>query len=366
MSTQPPLRATLHSQLVTLLRDGIQKAHWVEDLPSEGELCREFHVSRMTLRKALAQLANERWISLGGRGSVHHICERQIVRQAPTARTIRVLTPFSLAAMGTIEHQLMETLSERISAAGYRLESEHHPRLFEKIQPEKLARLNALPGTAAWLLFFATEDIQRWFSASGRPTVVVGRVHEDLPLSSIYPDSEAAARHAAGLLCSRGHRDVVYLMGNLTSLNERLASAAFVAEAKKLGASARVVTHDADSVSVARVVQDLIFSRPRPTGFVIGAPEVSIALVCHLQAAGIGVPHDSSIISLWADDFLSYAYPAISCYHTNGKLMGRHISRSLLGLIQNGPGRILSTPVIPEYVPGGSLGPGILQGRISG
>jgi DNA-binding LacI/PurR family transcriptional regulator len=361
MFSHPPVRATLHDQLVSLLREGIENARWVRELPSEAELCREFHVSRMTLRKALAHLANEKWIVLGGRGSLHHIRSRPSSRKAPPARTIRILTPYALARMGSIENQLIETLSERVTAAGYRLEAECHPRIFENFQPEKLVHLDTLPGTAAWLLFLATEEIQRWFAATGRPAVVVGQVHHGVPLSSICSDTPAAARHAAGLLCSRGHRDLVYLIANLTSLGDRHASEAFVAEARRLGARARIVNYDNDAPSVGRVVQGLIASRPRPTGYVIGASEVAIAVLCHLQTAGIRVPMEAGVVALWADERLDFTFPTIARYHTDGRMMGRNISRALLDLIRHGPGRVRSIEIMPEFVTGGSIGSGGLR-----
>ena len=86
---------TLHDQLVAALREAIDRARWSSHLPSESVLCREFQVSRMTLRKALSQLATEKWIALGGRGKAHQILRlaRGKKQIHSSARTIRVLTP---------------------------------------------------------------------------------------------------------------------------------------------------------------------------------------------------------------------------------------------------------------------------------
>lgn len=73
-----------------------------------------------------------------------------------------------------------------------------------------------------------------------RPVVILGRCHENISLSSVYPDTEASARHAAGMLFSRGHREMIYLIAELTSLSDRRASEVFVAEARRLGAQARI------------------------------------------------------------------------------------------------------------------------------
>ncbi len=355
--SEPPIRTTLHQQLVVLLRQGIENGRWTGEMPREADLCREFQVSRMTLRKALAQLAAEHWIDLGGRGTFHRVRRRRPKQAVSTARTIRVLTPFSSAGMGSIDHELLEVLSEQVTRAGYLLQIEHQAKLFASFQAEKLARLDAMPDTAAWILLFATEPIQRWFSNCGRPTVVAGRVHDALPLSCIYPDSAAAARHAAGLLCSRGHRELVYLIANLTSLSDRLASEVFVEEARRLGGRAQIITYNADDPSVGRAMMGLIQSKPRPTGYVIGASEVAITVLCHLQAAGLRVPADASVIALWDDFILSCTYPVIARYHTDGKQLGRRIGKVLLDLMRHGPGKVSSIPIIPKYIAGGSVGP---------
>jgi DNA-binding LacI/PurR family transcriptional regulator len=357
--SQPPIRTTLHHQLVTLLRQGIENRRWTGALPSEAELGREFQVSRMTLRKALAQLATEEWIALGGRGHAHLVLRRPRKRKTPplpTARTIRVLTPFGFSGWNTTAFELLETLTERVSATGYRVEIEHHRSVFEKFQASKLARLDALPDTAAWLLFYSTAPIQRWFAASGRPTMVVGKVHEGIPLSCIYPDTSAAARHAVGRLYACGHRDMVYLIENLTSLGDRMASEVFVTEARRLGARARVVHYDGDPPSIRNAVLHVMASRPRPTAFTSGSPGIAITVLCHLLSAGIRVPAEAGIIALWDDVDLDVTFPTIARYRTDGKIMGRKIEAELMNLIRHGPGRIRSMPMMPEFVAGESVG----------
>jgi DNA-binding LacI/PurR family transcriptional regulator len=314
----------------------------------------------MTLRKALAQLAAENQIALGGRGNPHRVLRRSRKKQSPalpTARTIRFLTPFGFAGWNTTSFELLETLSERVSAAGYRVEIEHHRAVFEKFQASKLARLDAQPDTAAWLLFYSTAPIQRWFAACGRPTVVVGRIHENLPLSCIYPDTEAAARHAAGRLHSCGHREMIYLIENLTSLGDRMASETFVAEARRLGATARIVTYEGDPPAIRKAVLDLMASRPRPSAFVSGSPGIAITILCHLLSAGIRVPAEAAVIALWDDVDLDVTYPTIARYRTDGKVMGRKIEATLMDLIRHGSGKIRAMPMVPEFVAGESLGP---------
>src|SRR5688500_12221839 len=56
---QLPHRAYVSSQLVASLREAMSRGEWQERLPSERMLAEMLKVSRMTLRKALAQLEAE-------------------------------------------------------------------------------------------------------------------------------------------------------------------------------------------------------------------------------------------------------------------------------------------------------------------
>jgi len=352
---------TLHDQLVTALREGIDLARWEGHLPRESELCREFKVSRMTLRKALAQLAAEKWIALGGRGNSHIILRRprRKRRDVSAPRTVRVLTPFGFTSHNTSDFELLETLQERVSSAGYRIEIEVHRGIYQRFQASRLESLDAQLGTAAWVLYYTTAAIQRWFARCGRPTVVIGRVYENLPLSCVYPDTAAAVRHAVGRLHASGHRNMIYLIENLTSLGDRIASKVIVEEAQRLGAHARVVTYDHDPDSIRRTLLDLIAARPRPTAFVSGSPGVAITMLCHLLAAGVRIPAEAAVVTLWDDVNLDATFPTIARYRTDGKLMGRKVESLLAELLRHGAGKTRAIPVMPEFVPGGSvrLGP---------
>ena len=347
---------TLHDQLVTMLREGIDHARWSGQMARESELCREFKVSRMTLRKALAQLAAEKWIALGGRGNAHRILRRPraMKREVATARTIRVLTPFRFSGHNTTDFELLETLHERVSSLGYRIEIEVHRGIYQKFQASRLELLDAQPDTAGWLLYFSTASIQRWFARRCRPAVVIGRVHEDLPLSCVYPDTGAAVRHAVGRLHAAGHRDMIYLIESLTSLGDRIASEVMVEEARRLGARARVVSYDGNPDAIRKTLLDLLAARPRPTAFVSGAPGIAITLLCHLLAAGVRIPAEAAVMTLWDDVNLDVTFPTIARYRTDGKLMGRKVEAALTDLLRHGTGKTRAIPVIPEYVPGGS------------
>jgi hypothetical protein len=261
------IRASLSDQVVGLLREGLQDGRWESELPSEGELCRDFQVSRATLRKAMEQLVRENLLAPCGRGRHHKILLRAPAVRPRQGNIIRVLSPYSHDLLGSSHLVMCDRLRERASAAGYGVEYEHQPKLFKMRAPSGLERLSTLPDTAGWVLFSSTQVIQRWFSEKGWPGVIVGPAFPDVCMPSIQPDTEASARHAAGLFHAHGHRRMVYLLPEFTTFGDRLGSTAFVEEARRLKSDAWIVGYDPQVGQLRRTLDHLLVMRPRPTAF---------------------------------------------------------------------------------------------------
>ena len=351
-----PRRMLLSDQAAAVLRKGIEGGRWGGSLPSEVELCRELQVSRVTLRRALGQLVRERRLEPGGRGRHHRICAKKTQRAAEVGKTLRVLMPYSLPELGSVSHEALVELGARIAAQGYRMEFEHRPMLFKRHRPAELERLDALPDTAAWLLLFSTEPMQRWFAARSRICVALGRVHDGVELPCVYPDNPASARHAAGLLHRRGRRHVVYLRERFTSFGDRVASEVFAEEMGRLGGKARVVIYDPQQTTVSDVVDRLLAERPRPTAIFTSNPETSLGVLCVLLRARVRVPEEVALLAGWDDQFLAHTVPSIARYRVEGVALGRKLAQLFTDLLANGPGKTRRLGVLPKFVPGGTLG----------
>jgi hypothetical protein len=354
----PFQRSFLTDQVATFLRQGIATARWSCELPSELEICRELHVSRTTLRKAIGQLATEGLITPGGRRRHHRVASQPESPRRPGGGIVRVLSPYAYQACGSVNHLLLDCVAERLqSAAGCRLEYEHRPALFTRQKLDELKRLSTLPDTAAWLVYYSTPQIQHWFADQKVPAVILGRLHENVKLPCVIPNSLVVAKHAAGLFVQRGHRRLVYFHAEITSHGDRLAAETFEREARHFGAHARIVTY-AGPLDLRRKLDALLGSRSRPTAFVASAPEHCLAIYVRLLEAGIRIPDDASIIATWDDEFLRQVVPNFACYHFDGVRLGAKTATLLLDLIRHGSrGQPRSLQVLPVFVPGETLGP---------
>jgi DNA-binding LacI/PurR family transcriptional regulator len=200
-----------------------------------------------------------------------------------------------------VQHVALETLAERAAAAGYGIEFEWQRKLFERYSQAALRRFVAKPDTAGWVLFYTSEPMQRWFAASGQPCVVSGPACPGVDLSCVYPDTRAFARHAGDRFCAHGHRKLVYAMGEHTSLGDQRAAEAFLEEAKRLGARARIVNLSADTASARRAIIELLAERPRPNGWCSAHTGLAVTILCALLRAGMRIPADAAIVVGWSD-----------------------------------------------------------------
>jgi LacI family transcriptional regulator len=271
---------------------------------------------------------------------------------------VRVLSPFSLWGSGETTLFLLEYVAERLRRAGsYRIEYEHRPNLFLRHSPRALERLVTLPDTAAWILFYPTAEMQRWFQQHRVPTVLAGQRHEGVDLPNVSTDVSLLARHAAGLLRRRGHRTMAYVHARVTSLSDHIAASTFLEEAQKLGAAAEIVVHRQDPHDLKREIQSLLARQPRPTAIVVGAPENALAILVHALDSGLKVPSDLSLISMWDDDCLRYVLPDIASYRVDAAAFGAKLAGLVLDVIQGSKSAPCHHTAPSQFVPGLTLGP---------
>lgn len=350
-------RSSLHVQLIDALRSEIEQSRWVGQMPPESELYKEFGVSRMTLRRALARLSEDKWIRLGGRGRPHLILPVQRHVRENSGSIVRVLTPFGWGEMNSLNCQIYEATAEVLAKVGLRLQIEHRLDIFKDCGTAALKRLMNLPDTAGWILTYANDTIQSAFASARCPALVVGKVSPGVELPSVYADVVASSVVASRIFAAKGHKEAVYLISDITSITDRAAAAAFVESSLKLGMRARMVGYKPDCTSASRVITAMLMGKPRPTAFMVGDCKVAITLLCQMLSAGIKVPDHASIVCNWDDRALAYTQPVISRFRTNPAKMGKKLGEGIIHLIRHGYLAVrVESPVLPDFVRGQTIG----------
>jgi DNA-binding LacI/PurR family transcriptional regulator len=351
-----PKRLTLVHQVEGILRDGIRAGEWARYLPGEMELCQRLQVSRTTLRAALATLTREKWLR-SARGRFRQIVKRNAPRlEAGRTGRILLLTGAPVDLLGGTPMFLLDELRQQLAQAGFDLEV-HAGRGWLAQRPEAaLERLLRSRNPVACVLFSVTAAIQRWFEARGLPCLVVGSCHPGVTLPTVESDFQSLGRHAAQQLVTRGHRRIAVVVPALGMAGEPKMVSGVVAVTNAIaGVTVRVVEHDGTPAVLRRRLEGLLEVN-RPTALLVaGAPYV-VSVLTVLGRAGIRVPDGMSVVSRDHEPYLDYLVPELTRYRVLPAQFSRRLSRAVLALAQGGSVPLRSRLLLPQFVPGGTLG----------
>jgi DNA-binding LacI/PurR family transcriptional regulator len=353
-----PQRLLLTDQTTALLRDLALKGHWGSSLPSEADLCREFQISRVTLRRALLQLAREGIIVMGGRGRHHRIISPAAEIGPPQGHTVRMLSPYPRHRVNTTAQLVQNALLERLAKEGYLMQLEVHPGLYQRFSEREMKKLLALPDTAGWLLYLSSREQQEFLAHAGVPCVVLGTVHPGVALANVEFDVRSSCRHAAGLFLARGRTEMIFLTPEPMTAGDKASAAGFTEGAAhgRPPGNARLVTYDTTVPDLCQVLRQEMERHPAPNAILVGWPEHTFAVLGFLHKLGRRVPEEVAVISRVDDQYLAYSVPSVARYKVDGERMGRRAAELLLDQIHHGPGKIRSIRLLPEFVPGETLG----------
>ena len=351
---EPVKREFLRDAAARQLREAIAEGLWKEHLPSEVVLCRELHVSRRTIRSALAQLVREKWLRRRGRGLTPAI--RPSVRRRSRTRAatvIRYLSP-RRAEMNDHSTQVEENaLREHVGREGFRLQFECHPDLYNRFSAKRMKELAFQADTAAWVLLNATRQIQEWFVSSGLPCVVTGSCHEGVDLPNVEFEYSAGCFHAVHLLAGPGHGHVVYVTQARLNASEQSAVRGFLEAANRFpNMKATVTRHDDTREGICQALRSLLKVSPKPTGYLVSLAEHTLTTLGFLQSQGVRVPADASVICRIDSPFLDFHIPSVAQYRIDCVKSGHAVGALAVDVIRHGAGRSRPVKIVPEFVPG--------------
>jgi LacI family transcriptional regulator len=352
-----PRRHSLASQVVEILQAEIERRTWGEWLPSERELAERLHVSRNTLRAALAQLA--------GRGVIEsrHPVGTRIVRAAPRGvaartHTVGLLSPEPFDLFRPNVALIMDELRAQFGEIGVRLRAHHGPRYSGANPGRALARLVAEQPHDCWVLVMTGDEAKRWFLASRVPCVVSGSVPPDLALPSVDLDYRAICRHAAGQMIGAGHRRLGLLLERSSRTGILECQRGFgeaVQAAAGRGVTAETALHQNTPASLVRALERLVRGADAPTALLVPTPHHFLFAHTWLQQRGRAVARDISLVCPDDDPFLAYAHPAPTRYLFDAHAFAGRLFRLVQRVIE---GEVIAKPaqrLMPEYFRGESL-----------
>lgn len=354
-----PQRHNLVTEVVGILREGIQSQRWQGYLPGERELAQALQVSRPTLSKALKTLEREGVLEAQTKSrrriTISHVAK-------PNRKgAVVLLLPKELETLELHTVLWINRLRANVSGLGREFHICIDKRSFTQNCGVHLARVTqSALDVSCWVVPYTTRGMQNWFMSSKLPLIVVGSCFEGISLHSVDLDFYSVGLHAAGMLLSKGHHFLCMLTTGrpnagekLTELGFRNACRAHRSEAVEL----EIVSHNGSLDGLCRSLARLLDVKGAPTGFLVSGPHETLTLISWMAQRNLRMGVDYALISRSDDTFLSHLTPTVPCYRRDHKKFSVALTR-LIQRISSEPNiPPTSVKVLPEFKPGKALMP---------
>jgi DNA-binding LacI/PurR family transcriptional regulator len=228
--------------------------------------------------------------------------------------------------------------------------SERPQRALEKLA----ARLR--PST--WVLLLATRAMQEWFVTKGLPTVSAGSCYEGIRLPAVDVDYRATCQHAVGRFLAKGHRCLALVHPQRVFAGGLRTEAGFVQAGARAGPGVETVVarHDGTVPGVCGSL-DRLLARPNPpTAFLVCRPGDALTALGHLIQRGFRFPENAALISRDHDRFLELVVPSMARYRMDLVSYANKLSRVVLDLTSGGNPPHREHLLMPQFIPGQTLG----------
>lgn len=359
MEAPLPNKVSLVHETARVITERIISGEWDTHLPGERYLSRILEVGRDTVRKAMLILMQDGWISETNKGR-----KRKILRttSAPKKRGRKSIHSFVIGFLSSVplEKMLPSVLFEiyrieealaarnatlRVVAGSWAAKNRPDERLKDLFEREKCS---------LWILYRTSKETQRWFAKKKILCLVRGMPHENTKLPQLDIDWLAIAQHASASLWRKGHRHVALILPD-QKLRGLIDARKGVVEFNGEGWNAHIIIDPRNREALIQTLNAFRMQHPEVTAFITTRPRQVLTTMCWLHMAGLRVPDNMSLVSLFSEFYLEELYPPITCYKADPEQVARRVVRSVTRLINGNELTPNSEWIIPEECPGGSV-----------
>ena len=355
-----PKRTSLVLETAATLKEWIATGVLRDVLPGELQLKRRLRVGRDTLRLALKSLTDEGWVSPSSKGRQRWVnTQHPSLAADPNATKLpaRFLSPKPIETVVTFLE--MEDTRLRLAEQGRQVRF-LAPAVFHLKQPEyHLERLVRANPSCAWILFMATDPMQRWFEREGLPAFIYGSPFPGVGLPYVVSNWEEAAYHAGVQLVRRGHRVIGIMEYHVQFPGVLREEQGLERALEVLKGEGKLLRFKDDRTpdSIAKALESAFSIRDRPTALVFTYTAQLLTCYSWMVSKGLRVPGDVSMISLANDSWFDDLHPRLCYYRPDTRLMSRSIADRVLELVETGRVTKEDGHIRLEYVPGATIGP---------
>ncbi len=354
-------RHSLAGQVVEVIQKGIRQNLWKEWLPAERILAETLHVSRSTLRTALAQLEKMGVVRAERPIGTRILSLKKTRRVAKKNRIVALLTPEPITALRPKIALIVDELRGQLAELGYRLHTFHGTHYFSSTKNTRLKQLVAGHPHDCWVLTLVPDSVKKWFEEEGIPCVVSGTCDPGIRVPFVDLDYYALCRHAAGQMTGLGHKRIVFLTENSTKAGDLASERGFsdgMAAATSPDVSGQVIHHDNTARNVLKALDRLFMDKAnRPTAMLVANPYFYILAHTYLYGLGLKIPKDISLMCRDDDSFLDYTRPNPTRYSFESAAFARHLFKLIMQTIEGSMISKRNIHIMPDYQRGDTLAP---------
>lgn len=157
-------------------------------------------------------------------------------------------------------------------------------------------------------------------------------VHE-AAYPSVRSDNFTGAQMAVDHLYELGHRKIAHITGPAGNVLTRIRREGALEARKRLGLPIRddwIIRGDFSLSSGQDAAQKIISMTDRPTAVFCASDMVAIGLISGLEAAGLSVPHDISVIGFDDIEMAEYTVPSLTTIRQDRRGLGTRAAHLLL------------------------------------
>jgi len=348
-------RERLHTATVRAIRQMIGEGGIGSTLPSERALSVQLGISRPVLREALAEMEKDGVLLWQGNRRCLAAGEKKRHRQL--AR-ICLLCRHAREVAGNETVILREQVALSLGREGLEIEVAAAPACFGPNPARFLGRLTDATPRTLWVLFRATPQIQLWFHENRIPALVLGGCYPNIDLPYLDTDYFSVCRHAAGLLKSRGHRQVAIIKAETELPGDRESVAGFNKGWPVLSDNKGLIvgTHDRGTASICRAVDRILSKREVPTAWLVFGTRAYLTVASRLAECRLRVGQDIHLLCRDSDPYFEFIVPSVAHYRRDSTRIKRRFLHCIRAFARDAAPPASYGPIPAEFVDGHSLG----------
>lgn len=345
--------ATLTRKVRSAILAGIRTGDFApgKQIPTERELCVRLGVSRITVRSALASLAQEGVLRRRA-GSGTFVNENRL--RSGTIGFLRCQHgqhPHEISG-DLVFSEILEGIQSELLQSGTHLIFSYIPEEGE----DSKCLLETLRGKTDGLILgeMRNENFYREVLSRQIPFVLINPEFSDYAADTVDYDNVTGAMTAVEYLINLGHRRIGFVNGRMPTRHavERLNGYRSALEKHGISYSPALVAGETNwqSETGYAAALDLLAREPSITAVFAANDALAIGTMKGLHKAGLRVPTDVSVLGF--DDMIiaSHSEPALTTMHIDRHAMGRAAARRLLEVIRTPTNQRIKALFVPELI----------------